>query len=70
MKYVHDENAGPIWGVVAGIILTAVGFGMGFLPKRFHSSGMLNEFVASGVAITGIFLVVYAIHELRRQRHR
>ncbi|RQR30709.1 MULTISPECIES: hypothetical protein [unclassified Burkholderia] len=70
MKYTNDENAGPIWGVVAGLILAAVGLAMGVFPKSLHSTDTLNDFVASGVTMIGIFLVVYAIHELRRARQR
>nr|WP_175802139.1 hypothetical protein [Burkholderia anthina] len=70
MKYTNNENAGPIWGVAAGLILATVGLGMGAFPKLLHSTGALNDFVASGVTMIGIFLVVYAIHELRRKHQR
>ncbi|VWB35587.1 hypothetical protein BAR24066_01552 [Burkholderia arboris] len=70
MKFANNDNAGPLWGVIAGLILAVVGLSMGFFPKLLHSAGVLNDFVASGVAMMGIFLVVYAIHELRRQRPR
>ncbi|RKU00567.1 hypothetical protein C7H84_26105 [Burkholderia sp. Nafp2/4-1b] len=70
MKYAINESAGPIWGVVAGLILAAVGLSIGFFPKFLQSTGTLSDFIASGVAMVGIFLVVYAIHELRRRPHR
>lgn len=37
-------------------------------PTSLHSSGSANDFMASGIAMLGIFLVVYATHELRRRR--
>ncbi|NIE57787.1 MULTISPECIES: hypothetical protein [unclassified Burkholderia] len=63
-------KSGPAWGIAAGLILAIVGSSMGLFPKLLHSSGALNDFVAAGVTMVGIFLVVYAIHELRRNRHR
>ncbi|HEM7805926.1 hypothetical protein ABEG10_31060 [Burkholderia cenocepacia] len=70
MKIANNESAGPIWGVAAGLILATVGLAMGVFPRLLRSTGTLNEFVASGVTIIGIFLVVYAVHELRRKPQR
>ncbi|MCA8273182.1 hypothetical protein LGN17_11775 [Burkholderia sp. AU30280] len=70
MKYTNNANADPIWGVVAGLILTAVGLGMGIFPKFLDSTGSLNDFVSSGVTIVGVFLIVYAIRETRRKHQR
>ncbi|AOJ38245.1 hypothetical protein WJ23_10300 [Burkholderia lata] len=70
MKYTHNENAGPIWGVVGGLLLTAVGLSMGLFPKLLDSTGSLNDFVSSGVTMLGIFLCVYAVRETLRQHHR
>lgn len=70
MKYVNNESAGLIWGVAAGLILAAVGLAMGVFPKLMHSTGTLNDFVASGVTMIGIFLTVYAVRELRRKHQR
>lgn len=64
------DKSGPAWGIVAGLILAVVGSSMGLFPKLLHSTGALNDFVAAGVTMIGIFLVVYAIHELRGYRHR
>ncbi|WP_241025067.1 hypothetical protein [Burkholderia sp. Ac-20384] len=68
MKNESFDKSGPAWGIVAGLILAVVGTSMGLFPKLLHSTGMLNDFVASGVAMVGIFLFVYAVHELRRNR--
>ncbi|PFH12769.1 hypothetical protein [Burkholderia sp. JKS000303] len=70
MKIANNESAGPIWGVTAGLILAAVGLAMGAFPQLLQSTGTLSDFVASGVTMIGIFLVVYAVHELRRKPQR
>jgi hypothetical protein len=54
--------------VAAGLLLAVAGLSLGIFPKSLHSSGSANDFMASGVAMLGIFLVVYSTHELRRKR--
>ena len=68
MKNSNDMHAGPAWGVAAGLLLTAVGLSLGLFPRTLNSTGALNDFLSSGIAMMGIFLVVYSIHELRRKR--
>ncbi|RQT14214.1 hypothetical protein [Burkholderia contaminans] len=68
MKNKIDKTAGPIWGVAAGLLLASAGLSLGIFPKSLQSSGSANDFLASGVAMLGIFLVVYSTHELRRRR--
>jgi len=68
MKNKIEKTAGPIWGVAAGLLLAAAGLSLGIFPTSLHSSGTANDFMASGAAMLGIFLVVYSTHELRRKR--
>ncbi|MBM2769942.1 hypothetical protein [Burkholderia anthina] len=68
MKNIIEKTAGPVWGVAAGVLLAVAGLGLGLFPKSLHGSGSANDFMASGVAMLGIFLVVYSTHELRRRR--
>ena len=68
MKNTIDKTAGPIWGVAAGLLLAGAGLSLGIFPAALRSSGSANDFMASGVAMLGIFLVVYSTHELRRKR--
>ncbi len=68
MKNKIDKSTGPIWGVAAGLLLAGAGLSLGVFPALLHSSGSANEFMASGAAMLGIFLVVYSTRELRRQR--
>ncbi|WP_175716856.1 hypothetical protein [Burkholderia anthina] len=68
MKNIIEKTAGPVWGVAAGLLLAVAGLGLGLFPLSLHGSGSANDFMASGVAMLGIFLVVYSTHELRRKR--
>ncbi|MDF0504660.1 hypothetical protein POK33_28425 [Burkholderia cenocepacia] len=68
MKNKIEKTAGPIWGVAAGLFLAAAGLSLGIFPQSLHSSGSANDFMASGVAMLSVFLVVYSTHELRRKR--
>ncbi|UEP29403.1 hypothetical protein [Burkholderia sp. B21-007] len=69
MKNTTNENAGPGWGIAAGVILTVVGLSLSLFPRALNSTGTLNDFLSSGIAMMGIFLVVYSVHELRRKHH-
>ncbi|MET3818479.1 hypothetical protein ACVK00_005689 [Burkholderia sp. PvR073] len=69
MKNTTNENAGPGWGIAAGVILTLVGLSLSLFPRALNSTGTLNDFLSSGIAMMGIFLVVYSVHELRRKHH-
>jgi hypothetical protein len=68
MKNTIEKTTGPVWGVAAGVLLAAAGLSLGIFPKSLNSTGTTNDFLASGVAMLGIFLVVYSTHELRRKR--
>ncbi|MBN3830613.1 hypothetical protein [Burkholderia sp. Ac-20344] len=68
MKNKIERTAGPIWGVAAGLLLAAAGLSLGIFPASLQSSGSANDFMASGIAMLGIFVVVYSTHELRRRR--
>lgn len=68
MKNTIDKTAGPIWGVAAGLLLAGAGLSLGIFPAALRSAGSANDFMASGAAMLGIFLVVYSTHELRRKR--
>ncbi|WP_322081574.1 hypothetical protein [Burkholderia sp. BCC1972] len=70
MKDKIDKTAGPIWGVAAGLLLAGAGLSFGTFPAALRNSGSANDFMASGAAMLGIFLVVYSTHELRRKRSR
>ncbi|KVC43176.1 hypothetical protein [Burkholderia diffusa] len=68
MKNTIEKTTGPVWGVAAGVLLAAAGLSLGIFQKSLNSTGTANDFLASGVTMLGIFLVVYSTHELRRKR--
>ncbi|WP_321809829.1 MULTISPECIES: hypothetical protein [unclassified Burkholderia] len=68
MKNTIEKTTGPVWGVAAGVFLAVAGLSLGIFPKSLNSTGTVNDFLASGVAMLGIFLAVYSTHELRRKR--
>lgn len=68
MKNTIEKTTGPVWGVAAGVFLAAAGLSLGIFPKSLNGTGTENDFLASGVAMLGIFLVVYSAHELRKKR--
>ncbi|CAB3750654.1 hypothetical protein GQ57_36290 [Burkholderia sp. MSh2] len=68
MKNKTVKTTGPIWGVAAGLLLAVAGLSLGIFPASLNSSGTTNDFMASGAAMLGIFLVVYSTRELRRRR--
>ncbi|KER72337.1 hypothetical protein HR51_06745 [Burkholderia cepacia] len=68
MKNKTDKTTGPIWGMAAGLLLAVAGLSLGIFPEALRQSGSASEFIASGAAMLGIFLVVYSTRELRRKR--
>ncbi len=68
MKNINDKTAGPIWGVAAGLLLAVAGLSLGISPKSMHGPGSINDFIAFGIAMLGIFVAVYSTHEWRRKR--
>ncbi|HGL6717097.1 hypothetical protein NTJ56_29000 [Burkholderia contaminans] len=68
MKNKIEKTTGPISGVAAGLLLAGAGLSLGIFPEALHNSGSANDFMASGAAMLGIFLVVCSTRELRRKR--
>ncbi|EJO61827.1 hypothetical protein BURMUCF1_A1392 [Burkholderia multivorans ATCC BAA-247] len=54
--------------MAAGLLLAGVGLSLDLFQRALHGAAAGNDFVASGVAMLGIFLSVYSTHELRRKR--
>ncbi|MDN7450483.1 hypothetical protein QZM03_24385 [Burkholderia multivorans] len=68
MKNINEKATGAAWGVAAGLLLAGVGLSLDLSQRALHGAAAGNDFVASGVAMLGIFLSVYSTHELRRKR--
>lgn len=68
MKNTKETTIGPAWGVAAGVLLAAAGLSLDLFPKLLNGTGAAHDFLASGIAMLGIFLTVYSTHEFRRKR--
>ncbi|PCE24827.1 hypothetical protein [Burkholderia ubonensis] len=70
MSGFDKTTSGSIGGLIAGIAMIAAGIGVGMYPGLRHGPARLSEFVAVGVMMLGVFVVVYQGRELRRKRLR
>ncbi len=73
MKMSHNlgrtDTAGPIWGLIFGLLLTAIGVGMWFYATSSVPPGWQDESFAVGAVLVGVFVVVFAGRELL-DKHR
>jgi hypothetical protein len=67
-KLASSDPAGPVWGLIFGIFITAVGIGLWFYATLSASPGRQDESLAVAAMLMGLFLVVYAGRELYRNR--
>lgn len=70
MKLSHKMKAnaaGPVWGVALGLLLAAVGIGLWYGARLSASGGTLDESLAVASLLIGVFVAIYAGHELRRR---
>lgn len=70
MKTLHklrSRTAGPVWGLVFGILISAVGLGLWFYA-RTSSSSEGDQSVAVAAVLIGVFLTVYAAREIGRRK--
>lgn len=72
MKMSHrlgsPDTAGPVWGLVFGMFMTAIGISLWFYATSSAPSGRLDESLAVAAVIVGLFSAVYAGRELRHKR--
>ncbi|OAJ56031.1 hypothetical protein A6V36_33935 [Paraburkholderia ginsengiterrae] len=72
MKMSHrlrSDSAGPVWGVILGLFLMAVGIGLWIYAKSMHPGSRLDESLAMATIVIGAVLTVYAGREISH-RHR
>lgn len=67
LQRLQPQTAGPVWGLVFGVFMAAVGMGLWFYADTSHSSG---QSVAVAATVIGVFSVVYAGREIHRKRNR
>ena len=72
MKMSHrlgsSDTAGPVWGLVFGMFMTAIGMGLWFYATSSAPSGRQDESLAVAAVIVGLFSAVYAGRELCHKR--
>lgn len=70
MKLSHRTSAstaGPIWGIALGLLLSAVGVALWCDARLSASASRLDEPLAVASLLVGVFVAIYAGHEIRRQ---
>ena len=72
MKMSHrlasSDNAGPVWGLILGMFMTAIGIGLWFYATSSAPTGRQDESLAVAAMVIGLFLAVYAGRELWHNR--
>ena len=72
MKMSHrlgsSDTAGPVWGLVFGMFVTAVGIGLWFYGTLSVPPGRQDQSLAVAAMLIGLFLAVYAGRELWHNR--
>ncbi len=72
MKMSHrlgsPDTAGPMWGLIFGMLMTAIGMGLWFYASSLVPPGRQDESLAVAAMIIGLFLAVYAGRELCHKR--
>jgi hypothetical protein len=72
MKKLHrlqSQTAGPVWGLVFGVFMTAVGIGLWFYAEMAYSADRTDESVAVASMLIGVFSAVYAGREILYRRN-
>lgn len=68
-KLASSDPAGPVWGLIFGIFMTALGMGLWFYATLLVPPGRQDESLAIAAILVGLFSAVYAGRELWRNRH-
>lgn len=67
MKMSHKlqpQQAGPIWGLIFGVLLTGIGIGFWFYAQFFRTANPFDESLGIGALVVGLFSAIYAAREL------
>jgi hypothetical protein len=62
------DTAGPVWGLIFGVLMTAIGTDLWFYATLSVPSGRQDESLAVAAVLVGMFMAVYAARELYRNR--
>ena len=67
MKMSHrlqSQSAGPVWGLIMGLFLAAIGIVMWIHVKSSQPGDSVDESLAMAAMLVGAFLAVYAGREI------
>ena len=70
MKFSHrldSHHAGPAWGLAFGLLVTLAGVALWCDAKLSSSAGRFDEPLAVAAVLVGVFVAIYAGHELRHR---
>ncbi|WP_259294884.1 hypothetical protein [Paraburkholderia sp. DHOC27] len=62
------NTAGPLWGLLFGVFMAAIGMGLWFHAASTVEAGQQDESLAVAALVIGLFLAVYAGRELLQKR--
>jgi NhaP-type Na+/H+ or K+/H+ antiporter len=71
MKMSHrlrQHQAGPIWGLVFGLLFTGIGIGLWCYAQFGRAAGPFDESFAVGALVVGLFSAIYSGRELHHMR--
>ncbi|MFL9993035.1 hypothetical protein PQR34_19435 [Paraburkholderia sediminicola] len=67
-RFGSPDTAGPVWGIIFGVLMTAIGMGLWFYATLSVPPGRQDESLAVAAVLVGLFMAVYAGRELYRNR--
>ncbi|WP_260854649.1 hypothetical protein [Paraburkholderia sp. BCC1884] len=63
-----SQSTGPVWGLLFGFFMTAVGAGLWWHASSSTAPTGLDESSATAAMLIGVFLGIYSGRELFHQR--
>ncbi|SEJ33052.1 hypothetical protein [Paraburkholderia diazotrophica] len=72
MKKSHalpTHSAGPIWGLIFAAVMTTIAAALWMYAQTHANSSRLDESLAVGAALVGVFVAVCAAREIRHHKH-
>jgi drug/metabolite transporter (DMT)-like permease len=67
---IRSRAAGPAWGLVFAVLMTAAGTFLWFHAKASDTGGRFDESVAVASILIGVFVALYAGREMRHDKRR
>lgn len=64
----NPDTAGPVWGLIFGMLMTAIGMGLWCYATSSAPPGRQDESLGVAAILIGLFSAVYAGRELRHKR--